>query len=381
MTLQPTMTDDGTAPPDNTAPPIAALMVEPGPFYDESTEPGIPRTRRTGPFIATKEYRRFTEFADAVRRETFIGLCYGPAGVGKTLSARRYARWDKVEELLLGWGRRQESDAAVYATLARSRTAFYTPTTTCTPKQLEQDLDQLLRRINICVAQHRRAQTTLPVPSTVHHQGTPQVVDLLIVDEAERLTQQSLEHLRDRFDRRATGLILIGMPGIDRSLSRHPPALQPHRLRPPVPDPGRRRARVRPDPALGQARPHPGPVRLHRRPGRRRRRTRHPRELPARPPPLRPGRPRHEDQQPHRHHQRRHRDRPRHPRHRRGRHIAPTERCHLPLPVTRQCGVSPRAVSLPRKWNELARPASAGDRPGGGHRPSDCGMAKSVTSP
>jgi len=47
-------------------------------------------------------------------------------------------------------------------------------------------------------------------------------VDLLIIDEAERLTQPSLEHLRDRFDRRATGLILIGMPGIDRSLSRHP---------------------------------------------------------------------------------------------------------------------------------------------------------------
>jgi DNA transposition AAA+ family ATPase len=62
----------------------------------------------------------------------------------------------------------------------------------------------------------------VPVPRTVHHRGTPQVVDLLIVDEAERLTQQSLEHLRDRFDRRATGLILIGMPGIDRSLSRHP---------------------------------------------------------------------------------------------------------------------------------------------------------------
>ena len=142
MTPPPTIVDDGPAQPtvpDAVASPspgrpsIAVPAVEAGPFYDESTEPGVPRTRRTGPFIATKEYRRFTEFAAAVRRETFIGLCYGPAGVGKTLSARRYARWDKVEEFLLGWGRRQESDAAVYATLARSRTAFYTPTTTCTP--------------------------------------------------------------------------------------------------------------------------------------------------------------------------------------------------------------------------------------------------------
>lgn len=222
MTPQPTVTDEGNARPTGTVPSIDAPVVETGPFYDESTEPGVPRTRRTGPFIATKEHRRFTEFADAVRRETFIGLCYGPAGVGKTLSARRYARRDKVEELLLNWGRREESDDAVCATLAHSRTAFYTPTTTCTPKQLEQDLNQLLGRIDICIADHRQAQTTLPAARPFHHRGTPQVVELLIVDEAERLTQPSLEHLRDRFDRRATGLILIGMPGIDRTLSRHP---------------------------------------------------------------------------------------------------------------------------------------------------------------
>ncbi|MDN5731627.1 MAG: AAA family ATPase [Yaniella sp.] len=169
-------------------------------------------------FVATKEHRRFIEFADAVRRQHTIGICYGQAGIGKTLSATRYANWHKAQTLLEEWGPREDSDFQIYAALARKRTVFFTPGVLTTPRQVQQDLADLAARVSICIDQHLETLGKLTGPPRMRLKN----IDLLIVDESERLGPSALEYLRDQHDRTNMGLVLIGMPGIEKQFSRYP---------------------------------------------------------------------------------------------------------------------------------------------------------------
>lgn len=141
---------------------------------------------RADTFIVTREHRRFAEFADAVRQHRYIGVCHGPAGVGKTRSARRYARWDVVETMLVEWGPRADADAAVAAALACTRAVFYTPTVGLTLRELRPDLTRLLSRADLRIDQHVR-------PHVVRVSRQPAHVELLMIDEADRLSMTALE--------------------------------------------------------------------------------------------------------------------------------------------------------------------------------------------
>lgn len=98
-----------------------------------------------------------------MRRSHTIGLCFGAAGVGKTVSARRYAHWDKAHDLLTDWGPRADNDAKIYAALAKSRTVLYAQGVLTTTRLLRHDLGQAVARTSISIAQHLEVPGNTPL--------------------------------------------------------------------------------------------------------------------------------------------------------------------------------------------------------------------------
>ncbi len=164
----------------------------------------------------TKEHRRFLEFADAVRRNRYIGVCYGPPGIGKTLSARTYSAADDWDSWFAD---RYQKDAALPVGIEQARTAMWTPRITTTPRELEHAVTAVCQHVSFAIEGHLNPSYD---PLAYGPNRGCGYTELLIVDEADRLKTAGLEQLRDFFDRHQLGLILIGMPGLEKRLARYP---------------------------------------------------------------------------------------------------------------------------------------------------------------
>lgn len=168
------------------------------------------------PFILTKEHHRFAEFCDACVRHHYIGVCYGPPGVGKTLSARRYAKWDVVEDTVNAVCSAEDA-RPVSEELLGCQTVFYTPSVVNSPVRVEKQLGDWCTVLTGLLHQARDRYNI----STPEDDKVREFTRLVIIDETERLNVPSLEQVREIYDRGRLAIILVGMPGIEKRLSRY----------------------------------------------------------------------------------------------------------------------------------------------------------------
>lgn len=187
-------------------------------------------------FVVTKGYRRFAEMCDACRRARVVGLGYGPPGTGKTESANYYAQWNHIkpflpEPLITFTGRSAVDGLYPYRPLTfasappdtpiqECRTVFYTPPVTGTPGRIEKEVLTLFAAFSYLVeAANQRHQGKEEFLVT---RRFSRLIELLVVDEANRLKDAGLEQIRDIADRGEIGLVLLGMPGLEKRVARAP---------------------------------------------------------------------------------------------------------------------------------------------------------------
>jgi AAA domain-containing protein len=171
--------------------------------------------------------------------------------VGKTLSALRYSR-NEILAQTDPWSAELE-DAPLFDTV------FYTPSVMNSPSRIDSELrnaretiaglarrplrraaqaslavlrarDDKHRKAELEKPPHKRTEVSSLKPTYLdvfqqYAEREKAMVDpttLILIDEADRLRMTSLEQIRAVFDQGGIGLILIGMPGIEKRMARFP---------------------------------------------------------------------------------------------------------------------------------------------------------------
>ena len=220
-----------------------------------SNGPGTNSACPTAVVVETLEHRRFAEFCDACKKYRYIGLCYGSPGVGKTLSARHYANWENVQ----AYWNHQCRTKALLKEVSKGSVAFYTSPVVSSPIHLERDIAKTRSLLHDAAIERARRYEDARMRRVLNHaeklrdpkrnphgyrsdeaekaedafyeqrnramrvaSTLPDPTALLVIDEADRLRMAGLEQVRNIFDHGGIGLVLIGMPGIEKRLARYP---------------------------------------------------------------------------------------------------------------------------------------------------------------
>ena len=140
------------------------------------------------PFIVTKQVKETAGVCHALIETKDMGVVYGNPGVGKTITA---------EHIIEKWKTPQKPKAV------------YIEADVCsTPAGIA---NKILRRIS-----NLRPANAADAARIIENLSQEQNLDLMIIDEAERLNRKCVEMVRSIYDRTNIPILLIGMVDILR---------------------------------------------------------------------------------------------------------------------------------------------------------------------
>jgi DNA transposition AAA+ family ATPase len=172
-------------------------------------------------FILTKEHKKFSEFCDACKDYQYIGLCYGIPGIGKTASANQYSNWQIVTQYYNTNFEKFFHDPKSLlssSVLLQCDTILRTSSITDTPTRIEKSIHGDVHKLKFIKKFFDNGSEIKKINNEEMFVG----LKLLIIDEADHLKYTTLEQIRNIYDKFNFGLIFVGMPGIERRLSRYP---------------------------------------------------------------------------------------------------------------------------------------------------------------